>query len=91
MSACDIEGVYGYGVTPQWERCTGAVAVAAGAPRLEAAHPILYYGDGHNRLFESRGGYGATCGTGGPEQADGDLVGWCRTRATTPPTTPTSR
>jgi hypothetical protein len=75
--ACDIEGVYSYGgATPTWERCTGTVAVAAGAPRTEGAHPILYYGDGHNRLFESRGGYGAACGTGGPEMADGDLAGW---------------
>ena len=75
--ACDIEGVYSYGGTsPTWERCTGTVAVAAGAPRMDAAHPILYYGDGHNRLFESRAGYGAACGTGGPEKADGDLSGW---------------
>ncbi len=75
--ACDIEGVYSYGgAAPEWERCTGMVAASAGAPRMEGAHPILYYGDGHNRLFESRGGYGATCGTGAPEQADGDLAGW---------------
>ena len=74
--ACDIEGVYSYGGTPAWERCTGTVAVAAGAPRMEAAHPIFYYGDGHNRLFESRAGYGAACGTGVPEKADGDLPGW---------------
>ena len=74
--ACDIEGIYSYGGTPEWERCTGTVAVAAGAPRMEAGHPILYYGDGHNRLFESRAGYGATCGSGAPEKADGDLAGW---------------
>ncbi len=43
---------------------------------MEAAHPKLYYGDGHNRLFESRGGYGQACGTGDPEQADGDIEGW---------------
>src|SRR5262249_23358996 len=43
---------------------------------MEAAHPISYYGEGHNRLFESRAGYGATCGSGGPEKADGDLAGW---------------
>jgi hypothetical protein len=43
---------------------------------MEAAHPIFYYGDGHNRLFESRAGYGAACGTGTPEKADGDLAGW---------------
>jgi hypothetical protein len=74
--ASDIEGIYTYGPSAQWERCTGTVKVAATPPRLEAAHPIFYYGDGHNRLFESRGGYGSTCGTGGPEQADGDLAGW---------------
>jgi hypothetical protein len=75
--ACDIEGIYTYGgAAAQWERCTGMVAATAGTPRMAAAHPILYYGDGHNRLFETRGGYGATCGTGAPEKADGDLVGW---------------
>jgi len=44
--------------------------------RTEGAHPILYYGDGHNRLFESRAGYGQTCGSGTPEKPDGDLAGW---------------
>ncbi len=72
----DIEGIYTYSGTPQWERCTGTLPVTAGAPRMEAAHPILYYGDGHNRLFESRGGYGQTCGTGSDAKADGDLDGW---------------
>jgi hypothetical protein len=72
----DIEGNYAYGGTPQWERCTGTVAVTTTAVRTEASHPILYYGDGHNRLFESRGGYGQTCGSGGPEKANGDLAGW---------------
>jgi hypothetical protein len=43
---------------------------------MEGAHPIVYYGDGHNRLFESRAGYGQTCGSGGPEKANGDLDGW---------------
>lgn len=74
--ACDIEGAWSYGGTPRWGRCTGTADATAGAPRMEAAHPILYYGDGHNRLFESRGGYGQACGTGGPERADGDLTGW---------------
>jgi hypothetical protein len=45
-------------------------------PRVEGEHPILYYGSGHNRLFESRAGYGQVCGSGGAEKADGDLVGW---------------
>ncbi|HEX2687940.1 MAG TPA: hypothetical protein VHN14_15035 [Kofleriaceae bacterium] len=74
--AADIEGNYAYAGTPQWERCTGTVAVTTTPVRVEASHPILYYGDGHNRLFESRGGYGQTCGTGAPEKADGDLAGW---------------
>ena len=73
----DIEGHYSYGGTaPSWERCTGTVAVTTTALRTEGAHPILYYGDGHNRLFENRGGYGQTCGTGTPEKPDGDLAGW---------------
>jgi hypothetical protein len=74
--AADIEGSYAYGGTPRWERCTGTVDVTATPVRTEAAHPILYYGDGHNRLFESRGGYGQTCGSGAPEKPDGDLAGW---------------
>ncbi len=74
--AADIEGSYTYGGTPQWERCTGMVAVTATPVRTEASHPILYYGDGHNRLFESRGGYGQTCGSGAPEKPNGDLAGW---------------
>lgn len=74
--AADIEGSYAYGGTPRWERCTGTVDVAATPVRTEAAHPILYYGDGHNRVFESRGGYGQACGSGAPEKADGDLAGW---------------
>jgi len=75
--AADIEGDYSYGgAAPTWERCTGTVPVTTTALRMEAAHPILYYGDGHNRVFENRGGYGQTCGTGSPEKPDGDLVGW---------------
>jgi hypothetical protein len=73
----DIELHYGYGGTaPTWERCSGRVATTTTAVRTEGAHPIFYYGDGHNRLFESRGGYGQTCGTGSPEKPDGDFTGW---------------
>ncbi|MDB4953111.1 MAG: hypothetical protein JWO36_680 [Myxococcales bacterium] len=72
----DIEDSYDYGAAPQWERCTGRVPVTTTAIRMEGTHPILYYGDGHNRVFESRAGYGQTCGTGSPEKPDGDLVGW---------------
>ncbi|MFT3700453.1 MAG: hypothetical protein QM831_45335 [Kofleriaceae bacterium] len=73
----DIEGHFSYGgAAPSWERCTGTVPVTTTAIRMEGQHPILYYGDGHNRLFESRGGYGQTCGTGSPEKPDGDLPGW---------------
>jgi hypothetical protein len=72
----DIEGHYGYGGTPSWERCTGRVPVTTTAVRMEAGHPILYWGDGHNRLFEDRGGYGQACGTGSPEKPDGDFPGW---------------
>jgi hypothetical protein len=74
--AADIEGDYSYASTPTWERCTGTVTVTTTALRMEGAHPILYYGDGHNRVFESRAGYGQTCGSGGPEKANGDLDGW---------------
>jgi hypothetical protein len=74
--AADIEGVYSYGESPRWGRCTGSAEVADGSPRFEDGHPIFYYGDGHNRLFENRGGYGETCGGGGAEKSDGDLVGW---------------
>lgn len=73
----DIEGHYGYGgAAPSWERCTGTVPTTTTALRMEGDHPILYYGDGHNRLFENRGGYGQTCGGGAPEKPDGDLPGW---------------
>ena len=72
----DIENVYNYGATKNWLRCTGTATVSANSPRMDGAHPIFYYGDGHNRLYESRGGYGNGCGSGGPEKADGDLVGW---------------
>ena len=73
----DIESHYTYaGTAPTWERCTGRVDTTVTAPRTEQAHPILYYGDGHNRVFESRAGYGHACGTGSPEMPDGDLAGW---------------
>ncbi|HUJ62447.1 MAG TPA: hypothetical protein VLX92_28285 [Kofleriaceae bacterium] len=73
----DIEDHYSYGgASPTWERCTGTVPITTTAIRYEAAHPILYWGDGHNRLFEDRGGYGQTCGTAAPEKPDGDLAGW---------------
>jgi len=74
--ASDIEGVYSYGSTPRWGRCAGSREVRDGAPRFEAAHPVFYYGDGHNRLFESRGGYGDGCGSGSAEKSDGDIAGW---------------
>lgn len=74
--ACDIEGMYTYGAAPRWQRCTGATAFSSVSPRLEGDHPIFYYGDGHNRLFESRAGYGTTCGSGPAEKSDGDLAGW---------------
>ena len=74
--ACDIEGMFSYGDAPRWGRCTGSTPFSTVTPVLDGTHPIFYYGDGHNRLFESRGGYGETCGGGGPEKADGDLVGW---------------
>ena len=74
--ASDVESLYSYGAPARWERCTGSTQVETLAPRFEAAHPILYYGDGHNRLFESRAGYGKACGGGDAEKADGDLTGW---------------
>ena len=73
----DIEGNFSYGgAALHWERCTGAVDVTVTPIRMEGTHPILYYGDGHNRVFESRGGYGQTCGSGTPEKPQGDLAGW---------------
>lgn len=74
--ALDMEGAFSYGGGGRFGRCTGSTALAPGMPRMEAAHPVLYYGDGHNRLFESRGGYGQVCGTSGDNRADGDLEGW---------------
>ena len=71
----DIEDHYHYGAHPTWERCVGGRAEAS-MLHMEAAHPILYEGSGHNRLFESRGGYGQACGKKKPEKPDGDLDGW---------------
>jgi hypothetical protein len=70
----DIEDHYHYGNAPTWERCTGRATMQQ--VRMEGAHPILYWGNGHNRLFENRGGYGAACGARKPEKPDGDLAGW---------------
>jgi hypothetical protein len=72
--AVDIEGGWSYAGAGSFGRCPGASGTAM--PRMEAAHPVLYYGDGHNRLFESRGGYGQACGTSSDNKADGDLDGW---------------
>ena len=72
----DMEGVWAYGGAGRFERCTGSVAPTAGMPRMESAHPVLYYGDGHNRVFESRAGYGQACGSGSDAKPNGDLAGW---------------
>jgi hypothetical protein len=72
----DMEGVWGYGGAGSFERCTGVVAPTANAPRMDSKHPILYYGDGHNRVFESRAGYGKACGSGGDKTPDGAFEGW---------------
>jgi hypothetical protein len=69
----DIEGHYNY-ATHTFERCTGKAD--AKVLRMEGDHPNLYRGDGHNRLFESRAGYGRACGAHKPEKPDGDLDGW---------------
>jgi hypothetical protein len=69
----DIEDHYKYGGRERFERCTGDEHTAL---RHEGTHPVLYWGNGHNRLFESRGGYGKLCGARLPEKPDGDLDGW---------------
>jgi len=69
----DIEDHYRYRKGPHFERCTSD---GEAPPRMEGAHPILYWGNGHNRLFESRGGYGDACGEKPPEKPNGDLAGW---------------
>lgn len=68
----DIEGAYNYKSGPKFERCGGADV----KPRMEGTHAVLYYGNGHNNLFESRGGYGQACGTKDDVKANGDLEGW---------------
>lgn len=72
----DMEGGWSYGGAGKFGRCTGSVEPSPGVPRMEAEHPVLYYGDGHNRLFESRGGYGQRCGTSSDNKSNGDLEGW---------------
>lgn len=73
----DIEGHYGYGgASPTWDRCTGRIDIATTPILMEQTHPILYYGDGHNRLFENRGGYGQACGTNSPERPTASIDGW---------------
>ncbi len=72
--ACDIESDYSYAQST-FERCTGAGASSA-ALRFESAHPFLYHGDGHNRAFEDRSGYGSTCGTSSDNEPDGPFAGW---------------
>lgn len=71
--ACDIESDYSYSANT-FERCTGSAS--SSALRFEAAHPILYHGDGHNRAFEDRSGYDATCGTSSDAAPDGAIAGW---------------
>ncbi len=71
--ACDIESDYSYAQST-FERCTGSASSTM--LRFEAAHPFLYHGDGHNRAFEDRSGYGSTCGTSSDDEPDGALTGW---------------
>lgn len=72
----DLEEVWSYGESPQFKRCTSSGAATADRPRMLEQHPVLYYGDGHNGLFESRGGYANACGTSSDQAADGPLDGW---------------
>lgn len=74
--ATDIEGIYSYSSGETWDRCTGSASMTDTPVHKEGQHPVFYYGDGHNRLYESRGGYGQACGTKGDAKADGDLEGW---------------
>jgi hypothetical protein len=71
--ACDIESSYNAN-TGVFERCPNASGT--GTLRYEGTHPFLYYGNGHNNLFESRAGYGADCGTSSDNKADGNFPGW---------------
>ena len=70
----DIEDHYHYGEHRTFERCSGRTSAVVLA--MEAAHPILYWGNGHNRLFEDRSGYGRICGENKPEKSNGDIPGW---------------
>lgn len=73
----DVERIWQYGPPPaRWLRCTMRSTVDDFPVRMEDAHPVLYYGDGHNNLFEDRSGYGATCGRGIGERSDGQIPGW---------------
>ena len=73
----DVERIWQYGPPPaRWLRCTARSTVDDFPVRMEGAHPVLYYGDGHNNLFEDRSGYGAACGVGIGERTDGLLPGW---------------
>jgi hypothetical protein len=74
--ATDIEGIYSYNNGETWDRCTGSANMTDTPVHKEGQHPVFYYGDGHNRLYESRGGYGQSCGTKGDQRADGDIEGW---------------
>jgi hypothetical protein len=71
--ACDIESDYSYAQST-FERCTGSSSSTM--LRFEHAHPFLYHGDGHNRAFEDRSGYGNTCGSSSDNAPDGTLTGW---------------
>lgn len=70
----DMEGGYSYGGEGKFGRCSGGGTVDK--LRMEQQHPRLYYGNGHNNLFESRGGYGQACGTKSDVMANGQLEGW---------------
>jgi hypothetical protein len=69
----DIEGSYN-AKSGAFERCPDAGG--QGTLRYEGTHPFLYHGDGHNRMFENRAGYGAACGDSNDKKPDGDLAGW---------------
>jgi hypothetical protein len=74
----DIEGLYSYADGADggtWNRCTGKTSMADVALRKDGSHPLFYYGDGHNRVFENRAGYGATCGSAKAEKP-ASYVGW---------------
>jgi hypothetical protein len=75
----DIETDYSYATNPPvWGRCAPSYIppTPTPVPRMEGMHPKLYYGDGHNHVFEDRSGYGVKCGFLPPELADGLLLGW---------------